>query len=455
MKSKNQKIKREVLKKIAPNPEEKEKLKKIIKELIGIVKKEIKKRQLDISIELVGSISKDTYLKNNLDIDLFLKFPTTINKEEISENTLSIGESILKNTDKCYAEHPYIRGLYKNYEIEIVPCYKIEKASQILSAVDRTPLHSRYVKENLKRYQKKEVRLLKQFLRGIGCYGAEADVEGFSGYLCEILIIKYGSFEKLLRNVQYWNQGKKIAINNENNKDFNTPLTFIDPIDRNRNVSSALSIEKFELFCKACKDYIENPKITFFFPNDIKPWSINRIRKNIQNHNHKYLGLILVKPNILRENLYPQIRKAIRSIKEACKKYDFIIFEIIYWVDDIDNLILFIIKTNNIPLSKTYIHVGPPTKLKKNARTFIQKWKNDSKIVKKPYEKNGRLYVEIKREYRLINDFLKSNVEKLSMGKHLDIIRNKFEVVEVEYLLKNKYRLFWTKYLDNKMSWNR
>ena len=102
----------------------------------------------------------------------------------------------MDNSEESYAEHPYIRGYYKNYKIEIVPCYKIEKASQKLSAVDRTPLHTQFIKENLKENQKKEVRLLKQFLIGIDWYGAEADVEGFSGYLCEILILTFKSSSK-------------------------------------------------------------------------------------------------------------------------------------------------------------------------------------------------------------------------------------------------------------------
>ena len=59
-----------------------------------------------------------------------------------------IGKELLTDTEESYAEHPYIRGYYKDYYIEIVPCYKIEKSSQKLSAVDRTPLHTDYVKNN-------------------------------------------------------------------------------------------------------------------------------------------------------------------------------------------------------------------------------------------------------------------------------------------------------------------
>jgi hypothetical protein len=42
------------------------------------------------------------------------------------------------------------------------------------------------------------------------------------------------------------------------------------------------------------------------------------------------------------------------------------------------------------------------------------------------------------------------------MGKHLDKIRDKkHEFVELEKLLKDKLRVFWTNYLDGKMPWER
>jgi tRNA nucleotidyltransferase (CCA-adding enzyme) len=187
-------IEKKVLKVVTPSQSDRKKLEEVVQDLKKQVKQEIAKRNLPASIEIVGSTAKDTYLKNNLDIDLFIVFPTTFSKENIAHNSLSIGRKILKNTEECYAEHPYIRGYFKNYKAEIVPCYKIESASQKLSAVDRTPLHTKYVKEHLHESQKQEVRLFKQFLIGIGCYGAEAEIEGFSGYLCEIVIMKYGSF---------------------------------------------------------------------------------------------------------------------------------------------------------------------------------------------------------------------------------------------------------------------
>ena len=445
-------IEKQVLEKVTPASKERKELENVIKDLKYEIKKEIKKANLSISTELVGSTAKDTYLRDNLDIDLFLLFPTKTSREKLEKIGLSIGRSILENKEECFAEHPYLRGTFKGYKTEIVPCYKIESASQKLSAVDRTPLHTKYVKKHLKESQKKEVRLFKQFLRGIGCYGAEAEIEGFSGYLCEILILKYATFQNLILNSQDWKHGEKLSLSKVKFPEFDTPLTFIDPVDSERNVSSALSKENLDLFIKASKEYIKKPTITFFFPNKTKPWPIDKIKKEIEKR--EFIGLKIEKPDIISENLYPQVRKAVRSIKELCKRYDFTISDARFYINN--NSIYIILHPKNSRISKTLIHMGPPVKLKKNADEFIQKWKNSPRTIKKPFEKDKRLYVEIKREYTDIKHLLKEQVKSLSLGKHIDkIIIKNFNILETKELITDSLSIFWTEYLDKKMPWER
>ncbi|MDH7517701.1 MAG: CCA tRNA nucleotidyltransferase [Candidatus Thermoplasmatota archaeon] len=447
-------IEKKVLQKITPTNKDKKRIQKIIEELKKNVQKELTKKQLPAKIELVGSTAKDTYLRNNLDIDMFLLFPTSYQKKEIGRHAINIGRKILKKTEECYAEHPYIRGYYKNIKTEIVPSYQIEKPSQKLSAVDRTPLHTKYVIKNLKQTQKREVRLLKQFMRGIGCYGAEAEIEGFSGYLCEILIIRYGSFKELIKNAKNWETKHTITLTNQKHPDFDAPLIFIDPVDNNRNVASAVSKEKYELFIEACREYDKKPRITFFFPKKTKPWSLKKIKEEIKKQNHKYIGLKLDKPDIIPENLYPQIRKAIRSIKESCERNNFTIYKTSFCLEN--KKILIILETKKESLSPTMIHVGPPLELKQNAEDFIKKWVNNKRVVKKPYEKNGKLYVEIKREYTKLDEYLENQVKNLSLGKQLEKSKQKgYKIMGQEELLTEDLRVFWTEYLDGKKPWER
>jgi len=449
-------IEKKALKKITPNANDRKKLEKIIKELKEKLKIEIEKRKLPIKIELVGSTAKGTYLRNNLDIDYFLLFPTDFDKKDIANYALSIGENILTDTEQSYAEHPYLRGYFKDYFVEIVPSYKIEKASQKLSAVDRTPLHTSYIKKHLLEKQKSEVLLFKQFLRGIGCYGAEAEIEGFSGYLCEILVLKYKNFKNLLKNAQNWKNGKKLSLTKAKYPSFSSALIFIDPVDKNRNVASALSKEKFNLFIKACRAYLKKPSIKFFFPNKIKPWSLDKIKKEIEKQKSKYIAVKFDKPDIIDENIYPQLRKAVKAISKICKRNDFYVYDITFYIDEKRKSIYFIIKTKDEFLYETFEHMGPPIKLKKNAENFKNKWKKDNRLVKGPYEKNKRIYVEIKRDFIDIKKFLNSQINKLSLGKDIDnIIDKKFKILEQNELINKNLEIFWTEYLDQKHSWER
>jgi tRNA nucleotidyltransferase (CCA-adding enzyme) len=342
--------------------------------------------------------------------------------------------------------------MFKEYKTELVPCYRIEHASQKLSAVDRTPLHTRYIKKHLKESQKKEVRLFKQFLKGIGCYGAEAEIEGFSGYLCEIMILKYRTFQQLIQHARQWHQGEKLALQPGPIPDFTSLLTFIDPVDSSRNVASALSEEKFNLFVTACNDYQKQPRLTFFFPNKLKPWTIEKIKKELDTT--EIIGVKFPKPDIIAENLYPQIRKALRAIRNLCEQHGFTIVNATFTVDKKNVYIIFIPLSKTV--SKTILHEGPPVALKKNADEFIKKWRDNPRARNPPYEKNKRLYVEIEREYTDIRHLLEKQVRRLSLGRNIDsILLKNLTVVEKNELLKDNLRMFWTSFLDPRMTWER
>jgi tRNA nucleotidyltransferase (CCA-adding enzyme) len=102
------------------------------------------------------------------------------------------------------------------------------------------------------------------------------------------------------------------------------------------------------------------------------------------------------------------------------------------------------------------MHEGPPVMLKKNAEEFIQKWSDNPRTIKKPFEKNKRLFVEIGRDYINIQDLLGDRIKQLSLGKHIDlIIRKGFTIINHDGLFIENLRVFWTTYLDKRMSWER
>jgi tRNA nucleotidyltransferase (CCA-adding enzyme) len=220
----------EILKEIIPTKKElsiidniTEKLRKLLDE---------KAQQLNISytkIEPQGSTGiKQTQLKNDFDIDLFVGLNYELYKpkyEGLSKNKLkkeskkdflnlcnnwiikSLTPKEFHNPRLLYAEHPYVTIDYivKNYtiKIDIVLFFDLGldyiKNYGPITAVDRSPWHGRFVKDNLSQDQKNDVRVLKQFFKANHSYGDKSAVGkiGFIGYSAELLISHYGNLQNL------------------------------------------------------------------------------------------------------------------------------------------------------------------------------------------------------------------------------------------------------------------
>lgn len=432
-----------ILKKILPTTSDSLKIKSAAEELKSKCADTIKKLKINAEPVLVGSVAKGTYLKKP-DIDIFIMFPKDTKRSVLEKYGLKIGETVL-NGKRKYAEHPYTTGIYKGYEVDIVPCYKIEKTSEKMSAVDRTPFHTKYIIENLKDEQKNDVRLLKQFMKGVGVYGAEASVQGFSGYLSELLILNYRNFNAVIKEASCWK--RRILIGSHAER-FDEPMVFVDPVDENRNVASALSDEKLSLFIHACKEYIKNPRIEFFFPKKIKPLSKKHLLKMMNERETGFIALIFDKPDIIDDNLYPQLRKCEKSIHSLCIENDFKVIDSGFYTGD---EVFMVFEFESLELSNMKKHYGPMIFMP-DAENFREKWKNAG--FTKPYIELNRWVVNIKRKYPDAKDLINKKITGLSIGRDvLKSVGKKYKIVEGKNIVTKKYLLYLTMFMNKKFRW--
>src|SRR3990172_9862900 len=199
-----------ILRKILPSADKNGRIREGVREILGTLEPRIAAKGLHAKPLLVRSVAKGVHLTGT-EIDIFVAFPPDTPRDVLEREGLAFGD-ILERPVRMYAEHPYTRGWYGGFEVEIVPCYRITDATERMSAVDRTPLHVDYVLGHVKDGQQNEVRLLKAWAEGIEVYGAEAKILGFSGYLCELLVLKYGSFRGVLENSLSWRPGIAIEL---------------------------------------------------------------------------------------------------------------------------------------------------------------------------------------------------------------------------------------------------
>lgn len=352
-----------VLEKIEPTKEENLKKIKISEEIIEKI------NSFGYNAVLVGSLAKDTNLKEDFDMDIFVKFDINKKKEEMEKEIEEIGKKILNDYEIDYAEHPYIKGKYKEMEIEIVPCYDFgketfEKFKNIATAVDRTIYHTEFIKNEIKdkEYLKRDIRLLKKFLKGINAYGAESKVCGFSGYLCELLIIYYGGFLNLLKNASQWKYNTFIDIRNywkgKGKILFNAPLVVIDPVDENRNVAAALSAEKLATFIYNSRKFLKNPSMEFFIGHTTPEISNEQIIAMMKERETKFISVVFEHGKINLNNLYPQLEKTRNALIKQIEKYEFKILNSKIFTNEKNlSLILFELYVFNLP--KIEKRLGP------------------------------------------------------------------------------------------------
>ncbi len=429
-------VEEEVLAKIKPGPEEKEKLREVSSEILANVNSAAKKLGIKgITPKLVGSAARGTWISGTHDLDIFIAFPENTSREELEKNGLLIAREVAKegqNIEERYAEHPYLNMEYRGFDVDLVPCFAVGSASDIKSAVDRTPFHNEFIKMRVTG-REDDVLTMKQFMKGTGTYGSELRTQGFSGYLTELLIVHYGSFRNMIRNACNWKPGLEIDMLEHGTVKHNDPLVVIDPTDPKRNVAAALSLNRFAQFIDACREYSEEPSEEFFFPEKNNPMKDREVLDMMHSRGSSFIAIYFNTPDLVDDILYPQLDKMEHSIRALLEEYEFQILNSGYWAKERSIVIVELISAE-LPYVKK--HRGPPVWVKEHAKGFKEKY-NNSEDLFSMYIEDGFYVADIRRKFTTAKELLENRIQNCSIGKHIGkIVRSGFTIVEDDDILK-------------------
>ena len=367
----------------------------------NLVKKEIAKYSEVIGLEFGGSFAKDTWLSKDADIDIFIRFKKNISEEKFEKISQEIGFNSLKKYSPYvrYSQHPYVEAKIKNTKINIVPFYDV-KIGEWKSAADRSSFHTKFMKKSLTSKMKNEVRVLKTFLKSNGIYGAEIAKQGFSGYISEVLILEFGSFENLVKSIS---EIKKNQIVGKTSKSFDTSIVVIDPIDSNRNLAAAISDEnigKFILISRALK---EKPSLEFFK------------NKKSKISNKFWNNLLIVKFDFKARSpdiIWGQIKRATSTLSTQLELEGFTVFRSKSYTDQQKEAYLFFF-LESIKISGTYKKTGPEFFRDDSAHSFISKNLRNTDLV---WIGNERKIIALEKRKHVdavsfMKEFLKKNLQ--------------------------------------------
>ncbi|MGI6472078.1 MAG: CCA tRNA nucleotidyltransferase [Candidatus Methanomethylophilaceae archaeon] len=433
----------EIIEKITPDEREIKALEASAKRLEACTKEFVDKENLSVSeIRFVGSYAKGTYLSDP-DLDLFLMFSPDIPRKQLEQEGLLVGEKILDG-ERLYAEHPYTRGFFEGHEVDMVPCYILEDAKKLKTSVDRTPLHTEYVLSRLGPEDRTHIRLLKKFMKGISVYGAEPDVRGFSGYLCELMIIKYGGFGKAIEAVSDWKEGTVVEIEGRG-PGTGAPLTVYDPVDPRRNAASAVHLDTLSRFIVASKAYLEEPSERFFFPVPRTPLPSEELERKTNLDGTGLLTVIFERPDVIEENISAQLWRTQYALAKRLNDFG---FGVLRAVHEAGSELRIVFELEQDILSKTFKHTGPPVWVKHSER-FLERWKDNENG--KPFIEDGKWNIIADRPYICAKDMICEEAAISGIGRELDPVSMK--VLNHEETLRDVSPELLTELLDPRLSW--
>lgn len=375
--------------------------KQIADEAYLLVENQVKNYPEITGLEFGGSYAKDTWLSKEADIDIFIKFKKTVSDEKFTEITKKVGFESLKkyNPYVRYSEHPYVEARIKKTKINVVPCYEVN-LGEWKSSADRSPFHTKHMQKSLTTEMRNEVRILKTFLKVNKIYGAEIAKQGFSGYVSEVLILNFNSFENVVKSIAQIQQGQIIG---KTSKVFETAIVIIDPIDSNRNLAAAISNENIGKFVLLCRAFENKPNLEFFSQKKLKLSKNNWENVLVVEFNFKMRS-----PDII----WGQIKKATTSLATQLQLGGFNVLRSKAYSDEQGKAYLFfLLESTKIPIN--YSKSGPDFFRVSDCNNFISK--NIAKTELMWINDDGKIIALEKRRQnevvKFMTELLKNNLQ--------------------------------------------
>ncbi len=461
---------REVLKKITPSSQERNRILKLAEELEKKVKAAVEEAGISAEVRVEGSVAKDTWLSGEPDIDIFMRVPKYVPREAFGTTLLDIAKKAMNGLEQIerFAEHPYLEAKGASVRVNVVPCYKV-KRGEWLSATDRTPFHTNYVKPLLNKQLSGQVRLLKKFMTGTSIYGAEIKIGGFSGYLCELLVLHYGSFVEALKSAADWKKNEVIDYEgyykgreHEAKKVFDTALIVVDPVDKGRNVAAAVREERLNEFVSAARAFLDEPRKEFFYPSDVKAYSAKELVQAMKVRGSALVFVNFGKVEAVPDVLWGQLYRSQRSLRKMLERHDFQVIRDGVWSNEENvNLFVFELETRFLPPIKK--HLGPPVEKRAECEKFLEKHVGAERTLAGPRVEGNRWVVGIQRNHTdtvgLLGEALKNGGRSVGVAELLSkaIVRS-FEVLvngEILELYSSdaEFAEFLTEYLKGRPKW--
>ncbi|WP_284006909.1 CCA tRNA nucleotidyltransferase [Haloarcula pelagica] len=405
-----------VRERVSPDDEERARLQRVATAVRRRAADAVADLPVAAEIVQVGSTARNTWTAGDRDIDVFVCFPPELDRETLESYGLEVGHAVLPEGREEYAEHPYVVGEVEGYAVDLVPCYDVAEATAIQSAVDRTPFHTRYLEARLDDRLAGEVRVTKQFLKGIGVYGSDLRTRGFSGYLTELLVVEYGGFRAFVEAAADWHPPVEFDPEDHAATTFEDPLVVVDPTDPERNVAAVCSARNVARLQHYARDLRADPRDGLFTPSEPAPYDASAVRAAIERRGTTPVAVRFETPDVVEDQLWPQLEKSLAGLTEELDRRGFDVLRSAAFAGESAVLLAELTVAERPAVER---HEGPPVHVRQHAEGFYDAYADAD--VAGPFVDGDRYVVERDREFTTAADFLDSDaLLDVRLGPHVE-----------------------------------
>jgi tRNA nucleotidyltransferase (CCA-adding enzyme) len=418
---------------VVPDAEEAAELEAAVDALTERAEAALEDLPVEADVLLVGSTARGTWLAGDRDVDLFVRFSPDLDREDLERYGLEVGHAVLPGGHEEFAEHPYVKGEHRGFEVDCVPCYAVENATEIRSAVDRTPFHTDYLEGRIDPLAD-DVRVAKAFLSGVGVYGSDLRTKGFSGFLTELLVLEYGGFREFVEAAADWHppveldpedHGRERETASPSRNDevgdadlaFSDPLVVVDPTDPARNVAAVCSARNVARLIHYARELLADPRLELFEPSKPDPLSAEDVREAVAARSTTPVAVRFEAPEVVDDQLYPQLEKSLAGVEGALQRAGFDPLRSARFADD--SAVLFV-ECGVAELPAVERHRGPPVGVREHAEGFFESYAADEAVTGPFVDEEGHYAVERPRAARTPGDLLGTRLFDVSLGPHVE-----------------------------------
>ncbi len=435
-----------------------------IREILSILKEKI---LLDLNslgyvsrVETQGSFVRKTYLSEDETFDLLLILQLTdkskvhqildsLVKRLKSDHIRKTPIEVKKHTGKI----PYLRIFAENELVNLFVGFEVLPGEETISIFDLIPQHTQYILNHMKEEDRNEVVLLKKFMKTMGVYRNDVGAVGFNGYLCELLVLFYGSFREALKGISQWRPRTIIDLkkNTEKIEDVDLltsemlfryyPLYVQDPLNPKDNVAADVSMEHFMSIIAAANTFLYNPSTSFFEDQLCEvPSYDDIIRKTITSG--REIAILAIERNFQESEVCWQKALSIKtSFEIELINNNYILERSKAFVsDDYYGLLISLMDANpQISIRRDGPEITCPDSIE-----FLKRYTKHVDVVAGPFIDNARWAINFRKKGQKVNDFLenltKKNTFVLNVDSFLRIeIKEKMNVLNFDEELRGIY----------------